>query len=64
MREVTTLRSPPSSKQKHEDEHMSEFDLVIPAADTVVADVGIRAGRIVSVAAKLEGGTHQIDAAG
>ena len=49
---------------------MSEFDLVIrggtvvTAADTVAADVGIRAGRIVSVAAKLDGGTRQIDASG
>jgi dihydropyrimidinase len=66
----SSLRSPPSSEQKHEDEHMSEFDLVIrggtvvTAADTVAAEVGIRAGRIVSVAAKLEGGTRQIDASG
>src|ERR1700716_2593021 len=49
---------------------MSEFDLVIrggtvvTAADTVVADVGIRSGRIVSVAARLDGGTRQIDASG
>jgi dihydropyrimidinase len=49
---------------------MSDFDLVIrggtvvTAADTVKADLGIRSGRISSVAAKIEGGRKEIDASG
>ena len=49
---------------------MPEFELVIrggevvTAADTFRADVGIRGGRIVAVAAKLEGGAREIDASG
>ncbi|WP_407050023.1 dihydropyrimidinase [Methyloraptor flagellatus] len=49
---------------------MSDYDLVIrggtvvTAADTVRADVGIRAGKIVAVADKIEGGAKVIDASG
>ncbi len=49
---------------------MSDFDLVIrggtvvTAADTVKADVGIRSGRIATVAQKIEGGTKVIDVSG
>ncbi|MCQ4634937.1 dihydropyrimidinase [Shinella sp. CPCC 100929] len=49
---------------------MYEFDLVIrggtvvTAADTVRAEVGIRAGRIVSVGEKLGAGAKEIDASG
>jgi len=47
---------------------MSEFDLVIgngtvaTASDTFKADVGIRDGRIVALAAGLQGGIQTIDA--
>ena len=37
---------------------------VVTAADTVKADVGIRSGKISSVAARIEGGRKQIDASG
>ena len=49
---------------------MSDFDLVIrggtvvTAADTVKADLGIRSGRIATVAQKIEGGTKVIDVSG
>jgi dihydropyrimidinase len=49
---------------------MSEFDLairggtVVTASDTFRADVGIQAGRIVAVAAKIEGAASEIDACG
>jgi len=49
---------------------MSEFDLVIrggtvvTATDTVVADVGIRDGRIAALGTRLEGATKVVDAGG
>jgi len=49
---------------------MSKLDLairggtVVTASDTFRADVGIRAGRIVAVAAEIEGATREIDASG
>ena len=49
---------------------MAEYDLVIAggtvitATDTVRAEIGIRAGKIVAVADKLSGGAKTIDAAG
>src|SRR6202030_3851714 len=49
---------------------MPELDLairggtVVTASDTFRADVGIRAGRIVAVAADIEGATREIDASG
>jgi len=49
---------------------MSKLDLairggtVVTASDTFRADVGIRAGRIVAVAAEIDGATRQIDASG
>src|SRR5260370_17469196 len=49
---------------------MSKLDLairggtVVTASDTFRADVGIRAGRIVAVAADIEGATREIDASG
>jgi dihydroorotase-like cyclic amidohydrolase len=59
----------PHSISKRE-KQMSDFDLVIrggtvvTAADTVKADVGIRSGRIATVAQKIEGGTKVIDVSG
>ena len=49
---------------------MSEFDVVIrggtvvTAADTLKADIGIRSGKIASVADRLADGTRVIDASG
>lgn len=49
---------------------MSEYDLVIrggtvvTASDTTRADVGIRDGRIIAVAEKIEGGAKVVDASG
>src|SRR3981189_2332230 len=49
---------------------MSKLDLairggtVVTASDTFRADVGVRAGRIVAVAAEIEGAAREIDAAG
>ena len=49
---------------------MSKLDLairggtVVTASDTFRADVGIRAGRIVAVAAEIDGATREIDASG
>src|SRR5258705_13274737 len=49
---------------------MSKLDLairggtVITASDTFRADVGVRAGRLVAVAAEIEGATREIDASG
>src|SRR6202163_2640643 len=49
---------------------MSKLDLairggtVVTASDTFRADVGIRDGRIVAVAAEVEGATREIDASG
>ncbi len=49
---------------------MSKLDLairggtVVTASDTFRADVGVRAGRIVAVAAEIEGASREIDASG
>src|SRR3954451_19447217 len=49
---------------------MADFDLVIrggtvvTASDTFRADVGIRAGRIATIAETVEGGAREIDASG
>src|SRR5262245_52989559 len=49
---------------------MSEFELavrggtVVTAADTVRADIGIRDGKIVAVADRIEGAARTIDASG
>jgi dihydropyrimidinase len=49
---------------------MSKLDLairggtVVTASDTFRADVGVREGRIVAVAAEIEAATHEIDASG
>src|ERR1700682_2261089 len=49
---------------------MSKLDLairggtVVTASDTFRADVGVQAGRIVAVAAEVEGATREIDASG
>jgi len=49
---------------------MSDFDLairggtVVTASDTFRADVGVRAGRIVALAAEIEGASREIDASG
>src|SRR3982074_442770 len=49
---------------------MSKLDLairggpVVTASDTFRADVGVRAGRIVAVAAEIEGAAREIDASG
>ncbi len=49
---------------------MTAFDLVVrggtvvTAADTVDCDVGIADGRVVALAAKLDGGARELDASG
>jgi hypothetical protein len=49
---------------------MSDFDLairggtVVTASDTFRADVGVRAGRIVALAAEIDGASREIDASG
>src|ERR1700738_581265 len=53
-----------------QEDAMSKLDLairggtVVTASDTFRADVGVQAGRIVAVAAEVEGATREIDASG